>query len=151
MRLFHTVTVSVFCRPKDEDEALTKEKLVALFPFDLKQEKVPLDVQHATGFNNSPISILSVTIAKETHLTRFFDALLAHLNEEQKRAILQEAGSRLDAELCFYLRFDKRQWNEHQELWIVDHGDCYHCRASIAAFPKKREVAMQVVKELFSH
>ncbi len=150
MRRFHTATMSVFCRPKEESEAFAKEKLAAFFPFDLKQEKISPEVQHAKGFNNNPIDILSVTIAKETHLTRFFDALLSRLNEEQKRTILQEAGSRLDAELCFYLRFDKRQWNEHQELWIVDYGDCYHCRFSIAAFPKRREVAMQVMKELFS-
>jgi len=151
MRRFHTLTLSVFCRPKDEDEALAKEKLAAFFPFDLKQEKVLLEVQHATGFNNSPISILSVTITKEAHLTKFFDALLARLNEEQKRAILQETGSRLDAELCFYLRFDKRQWNEHGELWIVDHGNCYHCKATVAAFPKKREPALNVIKGVFSN
>lgn len=151
MRQFHTLTLSVFCRPKDESEALVKEKLATFFPFDLKQEKVQLEVQHATGFNNTPITILSVTITKETHLAKFFDALLARLNEEQKRAILQEAGSRLDAELCFYLRFDKRQWNERQELWIVDYGDCYHCRATIAAFPKKREMALSVIKDVFSN
>jgi RNA binding exosome subunit len=38
----------------------------------------------------------------------------------------------------------------NNELWITDCGECFHIRISIAAFPKKKEVALEVIKKIFS-
>ncbi|MBI4149975.1 hypothetical protein HY488_01075 [Candidatus Woesearchaeota archaeon] len=149
MRQFHSLTLTVFCKPDEEDEALVKQKLKAFFPFDLEKEKVPIAVQRAAGLDNKQIHVLNVTLTKEAHLTQFFNTLLQRLNEEQKKALVREAESRLDVELCFYIRFDKERWNDHEELWIVDHGNCYHCKIHVAAYPKKREVALKIILELF--
>lgn len=150
MRYLHNLTLTVFCRPDEEDEALLRDKLRAFFPFDLEKEKIKINVQRASGYDNRPIHVMSVTLAREAHLAQFLKAMVAGLKPEQKQTLIKEAESRLDADLFFYIRFDKEQWNAHNELWIVDHGNCYHCKLLIAAYPKKRAVALGIIKTIFA-
>ena len=57
--------------------------------------------------------------------------------------------SRLDKNLDLFLRFEKDTWINERKLVLTDSGKCFHLRISIAAFPKNREVALNVVKDLF--
>ena len=56
---------------------------------------------------------------------------------------------RLDEECNFFIRLDKEKLM-NGECWITDSGDCYHIKISVAAFPKKKERAKQVVEQIFS-
>ena len=67
----------------------------------------------------------------------------------KKNQILQQIDSRLDKSLDFFLRFDKDSWIAGKKLLLTDAGKCFHIRISMAAFPKKREIALNVVKDLF--
>lgn len=149
MRYAHNITLTVFCKLDEEDETEIRGKLLAFFPFDLEKEKIKVNTQRATGYDNKTIHIMSVTLTREAHLAQFLKALIEGLKPEQKQALIKEAESRLDADLFFYIRFDKERWNRHNELWIVDHGNCYHCKLLIAAYPKKREVALKIIKTIF--
>jgi len=146
MRAFHNVIMTVFCK-QGEDPALTEAKLCSFFPFE--KERVKLGQQKATGFNDKAITVYDITLEKEAHITQFLRWLLDTLNMDQKAMILRQLESRLDDELTFFIRFDKKAWNEEGRLFIIDHGDCYHLKMRVAAYPKTRNAALKVLHELF--
>lgn len=152
MRKAHTITVSVFCR-EHEDEHRIKEGLLFLLGMDeatLKKEGCVFHRVRAKGFEERGIIILSATLDKARHITRFLARLCSLLSPAQRRIVLMEAKSRLDDDFFFYLRFDKPTLILEKKLQLIDGGNCYHIKMSIAAFPKRRDVALDVVKSLFS-
>jgi len=147
MRLANNIKISVFIKPED-DEPAVKKHLLALIPFDLDEEKLVLHRNKATGFNQREIIILEVDFQKERLTNKFLEFLKSKFNEQQKESILKQEN-RLDEECNLFIRLDKAKLLSG-EYWITDSGDCYHIRISIAAFPKKREKAKQVVEKIFS-
>jgi len=147
MRLANNIRVNVFVKVED-DEAAVKKHLLALFPFDLEQEKIVLQRSKALGFNQREIIILEVELKKERHTNAFLSFLKEKLNEQQK-SVLVKQENRLDDDCNFFIRLDKSKLLNN-EYWITDSGDCYHIRISIAAFPKKKERARQVIEQMFS-
>ena len=147
MRFANNIKVSVFVKP-EEDEASIKKHLLALFPFDLEQEKIIFNRSNATGFNQKEIVILEVDLKKERHTHAFLNFLKEKLNEQQK-SVLVKQENRLDDECNLFIRLDKNKLLNN-EFWITDSGECYHIRISIAAFPKKKEKARVVVEKIFS-
>ncbi|MBN2459225.1 hypothetical protein JXB28_02980 [Candidatus Woesearchaeota archaeon] len=162
MKLAHNVKVNVFIKTTDksvesvsqdlqkpeEDEKLIREKFLGLFPFNLEDEKIPVVRSTATGFNKREIVILEVVLEKE----RLTNAFLKSLNEKldpAQRLMLIRQENRLDEKLDFFIRLDKKSLMNNQ-LNITDCGECFHIKISIAAFPRKREVALEVVKKIFS-
>ncbi len=119
------------------------------FSFNLEENKVQLKKTAATGFNDSKIRIFEATLTKTALVNQFLDHMLNNLDEVQKGTILQQAESRLDENLDFFIRFDKNEWVNHQRLELTETGKCFHLKTSISAFPKKREIALKVVRELF--
>ena len=146
MRLANNIKISVFVKPED-DEAAVKKHLLGLIPFDLDEEKLVLHRNKATGFNQREIIIFEIDFQKERLTNKFLEFLKSKFNEQQKESILKQEN-RLDDECNFFIRLDKAKLL-NGEYWITDSGDCYHIRISIAAFPKKREKAKQVVEQIF--
>jgi len=147
--LAHNINITVFCKP-EEDAGTITEKLLFLVPLDFKKEKIELKKRTAIGFNEKKIIILEVYLEKESHTNFFLSNLTKNLTDEQKLLIKKQAGSRLDSELHFFLRFDKSKLINEGRLWLTDKGDCYHIKIKIAAFPKKKEVALKIVEKIFS-
>jgi len=149
MRFVHNIIVRVFIKP-EEDSLSAKKGLVSLFPFSLEDEKIAVQEQTATGFNERPIKILMATLTKENHTRRFLEHLLQRLNNEQKELLVREAEVRLDSELYFFIRIDKDILLNEQRYFITNSGNCYHIKMAIAAFPAKREAALAVVEKIFA-
>ena len=147
--LAHNICLTVFCKPEDDIGLITK-KLLFLVPFDLKKQKIELKKTNATGFNERKIIILEIHLEKEAHTNFFLTSLGKNLTDEQKLLITRQAESRLDDELKFFLRLDKSKLINEDKLWLTDKGDCYHIKIKIAAFPKKKEVALKIVEKIFS-
>lgn len=144
MKRAHTVTLSVFVAPDEQEEPLIQQ-LKALIPFDLAEEKIALKRTVAAGFNDRKIVILELVLSKERHTNAFLDHLAASLSGAQKQQLVEQTN-RLDEHLDFFLRLRK---GDLPLLVLTDGGDCIHVRISLAAFPKKEEVARALVKEIF--
>lgn len=148
MKFAHTIKVSVFAY-SEEDENKIKEALLSLFPFDLEKEKISLTEETATGFEEKKIIIYSVVLNKEKHTNLFLKNLTKTFSEEQKSLLLRQKN-RLDDELDFFIRLDKKKIvSENPEYWITDSGDCFHIKISVAAFPAKKEAAYKVIEKIF--
>lgn len=147
MKYAHLIKLSVFSYEHENSEGIL-EAFLGFFPFNLEENKVLLKKSAAEGFNDRKITILEVILSKANLVNEFLENLLNNLNKEQKEQILMEAESRLDENLDFFIRFDKEEWLNNRKLELTDSGKCFHLKISIAAFPKKREIALNVVKKL---
>jgi hypothetical protein len=147
MKLAHSIKVSVFIK-SEENEVPVREKLLSLFPFNFEEEKLILNRSKAQGFNQRQIIIYEVNLEKERHTNAFLKFLREKLDEQQKEMLMHQEN-RLDEECNFFLRLDKQSLLNNS-INITDCGECFHIRISIAAFPKKKEAALEVVKKIFS-
>ena len=151
MKLAHQIKAKVFSYEKvNEDEKLILDKFMQLFPFDLEEQKIELKKTQAFGFNENKIAIFDVALTKEKHTKQFLDNLIKNIDEEQRKLILDQLESRLDDNLDFFLRFDKDEYLKNDKLKLTDSGNCFHIKISVAAFPKKREIAVDIVKSIFA-
>lgn len=151
MKLVHTVTISVFCK-EHEDEQAIQDGLLFLLGMDaaeLGEQKIKIKRKSAQGFHEKKIIIFSIMLDKQRHTKAFLNHVCSLLAPSQKKIILTEAKSRLDDDLFFFLRFEKNAINKDQKLMLTDGGKCYHVKMSIAAFPNGKEKALEVVKTIF--
>ena len=149
MKYAHSIKLTVFSH-EHENSASILDALSRFFPFNLEENKIALKKTHATGFNDKKIEVFEIILTKNNLINDFLRNMLDNLEENQKNQILQQSESRLDKNLDFFLRFGEDAWINEKKLVSTDSGKCFHLRISIAAFPKKREVALNAIKNLFS-
>jgi len=151
MKYAHFIQAKVFSCEKDNDnEKLIIEKILQLFPFNLKDEKIQLKRTVALGFDKKEIAVLEIGLSKERHTTKFLENLADKLDVEQKKIILAQTESRLDRNLDFFLRLDQDEFLKHDKMVLTDSGKCFHIRISLAAFPKKRQNAIRIINKIFT-
>jgi len=149
MKYAHSAKLTVFSDLYENSEEILNS-FISFFPFNLEENKIGLKKSTAQGFNESKIKIFEVVLAKSNLISQFLEKIMENINAQQKQLVIGQAESRLDEDLNFFLRFDKEAWISDRKLFITDSGRCFHLKISIAAFPKKREIALQVVRKLFS-
>ncbi len=149
MKILNTVKLNVFCKEEENKEKL-KEKLISLVPFNMEDEKVKLMEDTAIGFNEKKIKIYEITLEKTRHTNAFLKHLQELLNQKQKELLLRQAESRLDEEYNFFIRLDKEKFLNN-EIFITDSGNCFHIKMNIACFPRKRDLALDIVKNVFKN
>ena len=149
MKYAHLTKLTAFSY-EHEDRDSVFNAFQKFFPFDLRENEVKLKKTNASGFNEKKIDILEVSLIKNSLINQFLTNLLKHLDKKEQQKIIQHAESRLDNNLDFFLKFDKDSWIYNNKLILTDSGKCFHLKVSIAAFPKKREIALNLINELFS-
>ena len=149
MKYAHLIKLTVFSYENENSQAVL-DAFLNFFPFNLEENKVDFRKTNAHGFNESKIEILEVTLAKANLINQFLNNLLKNLDKTQKNSILQQVESRLDKNLDFFLRFDKYLWINEQKLILTDSGICFHLKISVAAFPKKMEIALNIIRNLLT-
>ena len=144
MRYANRIFVKVFAKPEEDVEAI-RGSLIKMFPFEVK-----LKTRKAQGFTERMILIFEVDLEKISETNAFLKSFLGLFSDAQRELILSQAESRLDDRLNFFIRIDKCPWIERGKVFLTDSGDCYHVRISVAAFPHKRGVALDIIHRLLS-
>lgn len=147
MKYAHLIKLTVFSREEEAESILGS--LLKFFPFNLEENKTHVKKTKAEGFNKKEMQIFEVALTKQSLANEFLESLTGNLTEIQRGILLKQSESRLDNNLDFFIRFDRDSWIKEKKLLFTDSGDCFHLKISIAAFPKKREVALKVVNDLF--
>ncbi len=150
MKLAHNIEIRVFAR---EDENIKPEKIQHTFakimPFDIDNEKTPdIKTQKTSGFNEMPIFVYTMRLEKDRHCNDFLENLNKRLSSEDKNKISKQMDSRTDNNLNFYLRLSRNKLFE-DTYELTESGECFHIRISLAAFPKKRENAHNIINNIF--
>ncbi len=149
MNIAHSVTIRVFCGQGENRDAIVGG-LKFLLPFDLDKEKIAINRQTAFGFNERKIDIFEASLTKGRHINAFFENLLGKLPEIQKQMLLSQLESRIDDEGNLFVRLEKERLAKHNDLVMVDSGNCYHIRIKIVAFPITKENAIRAVKKFMT-
>lgn len=149
MKYAHNIKVSVFCKQEDNEADILKN-LLALFPFNLEEQKVKVNRSNAEGFQQRKIVIYEITLEKDRHINEFINHLLSSLNDEQKQLLIRQLDSRIDNDLNFFLRLDKDKLIKEGKYFITEYGNCYHIKMSVAAFPSKKEMALEVIRNMLN-
>ncbi len=149
MKYAHSIKLTAFSYENENSKNIL-DKFLRFFPFNLQDNQVVLKKSIATGFNEAKIEVFEITLAKNNLINKFLENLLNNLDENQKEIILEQLESRLDNSMDFFLRFDKDSWINEQKLLLTDSGRCFHVKMSVAAFPRKKEVALNTIKSLFT-
>ena len=144
MKLCHNVKVSIF-EYKDNNPEKIEQTLRSLFPFNIDKN---LTKKKATGFNEREIVMFEVFLENNGLINKFIKKLNSKLSNEQKQLLLRQEN-RLDEHLNLFIRLDKEKLLK-DEFHICDSGNCFHIRLSIASYPKKRDIALKIINQMFS-
>jgi RNA-binding protein len=124
-----------------ENEEKVRESIKNLFPNSHPQTDT------IEGYFKNPVLILHGKIEKKRE-TKEFIKILHKMDSATKKRVLNELNNKMDEKGNLFLRFDKQR-AYLGDLKIIEHGDAVHVKIKIAAYPAKKEIAMELAKEIF--
>ncbi|NQU79115.1 hypothetical protein HQ545_05080 [Candidatus Woesearchaeota archaeon] len=143
MKIAHNVKISVFAYDGEDADSI-RRAMISLLPFNLEDEKLSISECAAKGFGEKRISIGVILLEKQRHISKFLDSLRNSLTQDQIKLLAQQAESRLDRDINFFIRLDKPSLIDG-DYHITDSGNCFHIRINIAAYPVNRENGLKLV------
>ena len=102
-----------------------------------------IEAEEAEGLMEDKIIILSGTVSKKRYTKTFFNKLLESVDLEKLNNDLER---KMDERGNWFLRFDKSDALD-EKFTILDKGDAIHLKIKIAAFPAKKQIAVDKVRE----
>jgi RNA binding exosome subunit len=132
--MFHRLDFRVHCHATEEEERVLKA-----FTFVSGIESP--EVTKAEGYHGNPITIFTGSLEDSRGIRAFWRRV-----EEagELEAVLRDIGRRVDEECQLHLRFDKQEAYMGR-LKIARHDDVVSVRGKVAAYPARRERAIQAV------
>ena len=102
-----------------------------------------IEAEEAEGILEDKIIILSGVVSKKRYTKAFFNTLLEWTDLDKLNSDLER---KMDDKGNWFLRFDKV--DALDEKWtILDSGDSIHLKVQVAAFPAKKQIAVDKVRE----
>ena len=92
--------------------------------------------------------ILTGTISKKRETKEFLNALIDSIGKDQLVKLYKDLDRKMDEKGNLFLRLSKEKAME-EEWEILDGGDSIHLKIKIAAYPAKKEVAINKISEIF--
>ena len=134
--MIHNIKFRAFVY-KDESVDEISEAILNILP------EAEIEAEEAEGLLEDKIIILSGVVSKKRYTKTFFNTLLEWTDLDKLNADLER---KIDEKGNWFLRFDKA--DAFDEKWtILDSGDSIHLKVKIAAFPAKKQIAVDKVRE----
>ena len=134
--MIHNIKFRVFVYENEDVDELS-QAILNILP------EAEIEAEEAEGLTEDKIIILTGIVSKKRYTKAFFKLLkesvdLDKLNDDLERKI-DEKGN-------WFLRFDKDDAID-EKLTIIDSGDSIHLKIKIAAYPARKEIAVNKVRE----
>ena len=102
-----------------------------------------IEAEEAEGMLEDKIIILSGVVSKKRYTKTFFNTLLEFADLDKLNSDLER---KRDEKGNWFLRFDKS--DALDEKWtILDSGDSVHMKIKIAAYPARKDIAVEKVRD----
>ena len=124
---------------EDEDLDELKQAILNIFP------DAEIEIEEAEGLTENRILILTGVISKKRQTKDFFNKLL-ELDSKVLDNLINDLDKKVDENGNLFLRLSKEDAID-EKINIVDSGDSIHLKIKIAAYPAKKEVAINKLKE----
>ena len=102
-----------------------------------------IEAEEAEGLLEDKILILTGVVSKKRYTKDFFNKLLQSTDLEKLNNDLEQ---KMDEKGNWFLRFDKNDALD-EKLTVLDKGDSIHLKVKTAAFPAKKQIAVDKVRE----
>jgi RNA binding exosome subunit len=151
MKLIHSIKIDLFSKSDDPKEI--NDAFDFILPFDPVKEKVDITAKYygkdEETDSGDPLTVYTVNIDKQSQITRTIEYLRRMLSPIQKRDIIDTTKKFMDEDCCMFIRLDKQSLLKKQ-FELVEHGDCFHIRINIAAYPKSVSKAKEIAEQILS-
>ena len=138
--MIHNISYRVFVYGTENDEKV-KEAVKTLFPNSHPQTDT------TEGYFKNPVLILHDKITKNREIKEFVE-ILKQIDAASKKRLRSELENKMDERGNLFLRFDKQR-AYLGDLKIIEHGDAIDVKINVAAYPAKKENAIEVAKDIF--
>ena len=134
--MFHWVEVRAFCHATEDEEKVLAAIRTILPEAEVRRESLE-------GHFGNPLVSLAARAEKAPAIKDVWRRIVAPLGKDE---IARDLAARIDEDLTYHLRLDK-QAAFLGRIERASSGDVLDLRAKVAAYPKKPEVAVRVVRE----
>ena len=134
--MIHNIKFRAFVYENESIDEIT-QSILNILP------EAEIEAEEAEGLLEDKIIILSGVVSKKRYTKTFFKTLMDSVDLEKLNDDLE---LKIDEKGNWFLRFDKD--DALDEKWtILDNGDAIHLKVKIAAFPAKKQIAVDKVRE----
>ena len=134
--MIHNIKFRAFVYENESIDEIT-QSILNILP------EAEIEAEEAEGLLEDKIIILSGVVSKKRYTKTFFNIFLDSVDLEKLNDDLE---LKIDEKGNWFLRFDKD--DALDEKWtILDNGDAIHLKVKIAAFPAKKQIAVDKVRE----
>lgn len=134
--MIHNIKFRAFVY-EDEDVDEVSQAILNILP------EAEIEAEEAEGMLENKILILTGVVSKKRFTKAFFNTLLDCVDLDKLNGDLER---KMDEKGNWFLRFDKA--DALDEKWtILDSGDAIHLKVKVAAFPAKKQIAVDKVRE----
>ena len=134
--MIHNIKFRAFVYENESIDEITQSILNILPEADIEAEE-------AEGLLEDKIIILSGVVSKKRYTKTFFKTLMDSVDLEKLNDDLER---KIDEKGNWFLRFDKADAID-EKLTVKDSGDSIHLKIKIAAYPARKEIAVEKVRE----
>ncbi|MBO6110858.1 MAG: RNA-binding protein [Methanobrevibacter sp.] len=134
--MIHNIKFRVFVYENEDVDELS-QAILNILP------EAEIEAEDAEGLTEDKIIILSGTVSKKRYTKEFFNLLLESVDLDKLNDDLER---KMDEKGNWFLRFDKEDAID-EKMTIKDSGDSIHLKIKIAAYPAKKEIAVDKVRE----
>ena len=136
MEMIHNIKFRAFVYENESIDDIS-QAILNILP------EAEIEAEEAEGLLEDRIIILSGIVSKKRYTKTFFNTLLESVDLDKLNNDLER---KMDDKGNWFLRFDKT--DALDEKWtVLDKGDAIHLKVKIAAFPAKKEIAVEKVRE----
>ena len=132
--MFHWIEVRAFCHATEEEERVVAALRTVMREGEFRREKLE-------GHFGNPLLVLKAR-AEGAQAMAVWSRLVAVIGKDEALGDLEE---RLDDEGVYHLRIDKQK-AFLGEIGKASSEDVISLRAKVAAFPNRRDVAVEVLR-----
>ena len=139
--MIHNIKFRAFVY-EDESVEEVSQAILNILP------EAEIEAEEADGMLEDKIIILSGVVSKKRYTKTFFNTLLDSTDMDKLNSDLER---KMDEKGNWFLRFDKS--DALDEKWtILDSGDSVHMKIKVAAYPARKDIAVEKVRDaILSH
>lgn len=149
--MIHNIRYRVFVYENEDLDSIT-QALLNIIP------SAEIEAEEVEGLLQEPMVILNGMVSKKRETKEFLNNLLA-IDKDQLTKLYNDLDKKMDEKGNLFLRLSKEftpvdSEDDDSEVdvsqWkILDGGDSIHLKVKIAAYPAKKEVALNKLDEVF--
>ncbi|WP_305512295.1 RNA-binding protein [Methanobrevibacter sp. V14] len=136
--MIHNIKFRVFVYENESIDDIN-QAILNLLP------EAEIEVEEAEGLLEDKILILSGEVSKKRYTRTFFNTLIESVDLDKLNEDLER---KMDEKGNWFLRFDKSDALD-EKLTVLDKGDAIHLKIKIAAYPAKKQIAVDKVRNAF--